>query len=723
MIKQLLREKVLAFLAKHRNEGFKSRQLRRRMSIKTDEDFEILREVLHTLLDEGKLFWTKREGYRFLSQKKGLRGVLTLYKTHGVVALDESKKQIYIDKKYFLTALQGDIVEVGLFATKKKQEETDYDAEGEILRVLQRAQTEFTGTLERSKNFYFVLPDDPAMPRDIFISPTALSGARPGEKVLVELLEWNNEHLNPEGKILKTLGKAGDPFVELASVIHAYKLPLKFPREVEAYVAQISVKISAEEIAHRLDLRNTDIVTIDPFDAKDFDDALSLELVEGGNYKLGVHIADVTAYVKEGTVLDEEAYKRGTSVYLANQVIPMLPEKLSNNLCSLMPQVDRLAYSCFMTISKKGKVQAYEFHRSIINSKRRFTYEEVETILDKKTGEYVELLMSLWDVAKILRKKRMKNGSIDFDSPEAKFHYDEKGKPTEIHIKNRLKSHQLVEECMLLANQTVATHVAKLKTGKEGTPFIYRIHDIPDGEKLKDLAQFVKKFGYSLNISNAASSKELQQLLEQVRDSKEENVINEVALRSMAKAVYSENNIGHYGLAFDYYTHFTSPIRRYPDLLVHRLLDEYTKGMSSQRQNEYRRNLPVMAKWCSLRERVATDAERESVKVMQVEYMLQHLDDEFKGIISGVTQFGLFVELNDLLVEGLLHVRDLNDDYYSYDEKHYSLIGERHGKVFRLGDEIMVKVSKVNPERRQIDFGLAESDIEKSKHGKKRKRR
>lgn len=708
-------------MAKHRNEGFKSRQLRRRMSVKTDEEFQILRDVLHTMLDEGELGWTKKRGYHLLSKKQEMHGILTLYKTHGMVELIDSKEQIYIDKKYYGTALNGDTVDVGIFAVKKKQNDSSEVKEGEVLHVVHRAQTEFIGTLERSKNFYFVLPDDPTMPRDIYVSPDSLNGTRPGEKVLVELTEWKNEHVNPEGKIIQSLGKAGDPFVELASVIHAYKLPTKFPREVEAEAVRLSPNISDKEIARRLDLRGLDIVTIDPVDAKDFDDALSLELREDGSYRLGVHIADVSAYVLEGTVLDEEAYNRGTSVYLANQVIPMLPEKLSNNICSLMPNVDRLAYSCIMNVTKKGMVQSYEFRRSVINSHRRFTYEEVEEILEKKKGEYSELLLNLWSLAKILRQKRMKLGSIDFDSPETKFHYDAQGKPDEILLKKRLQSHQLVEECMLLANQTAAKHISTIKTGKEELPFLYRVHDIPDAVKLKDLAQFVKKFGFSLNISNAASSKELQRLLEQVRGTKEENVINEVALRSMAKAVYSEKNIGHYGLAFEYYAHFTSPIRRYPDLLVHRLLDEYAAGMPPQRMNAWRKNLPVMAKWCSLRERVATEAERESVKVMQVEYMLQHIGGEFEGIISGVMQFGLFIELNGIHVEGLLHVRDLNDDYYSYDDKRYSLVGERRGKVFRLGDAITVQVHSVNPERRQIDFRYVESDIKEPTKKKKSK--
>lgn len=719
------REQILAYLSKNRSEGFKSQQLRRRLGVATERDFQILREVLHTMVDNGELQWTKKRGYHITASTNRIQGVLKIDKRgSGVVTSDRG--EIIIDKHSLGTAFNGDTVEIAVFGSIKSTKNREEKSKGEVVKVLSRPHTKFGGTLQRSKSFYFVLPDDPTVHRDFYVAPEDLNGAESGDKVLVELIEWDDPFKNPEGRIVETLGAAGDPFAELRSVIQTYRLPTSFPKEVEREAEGILEEIPKEELRKRLDLRKETIFTIDPHDAKDFDDALSIEVLEGGSFRIGVHIADVSAYVTEGSILDQEAFARGTSVYLANQVIPMLPEKLSNGICSLVPNKDRLTYSVFMTVTEKGRVRKYDFARSVINSKRRFTYEEVETILDNRKGEYVDELLQIWNVAKILRKKRMKNGSIDFDSPEAKFTYDEKGKPDSIKIKKRLKSHQLVEECMLLANQTVATHISTMEKDGGTLPFVYRIHDLPDKEKIKTLEEFVRKFGYKLNVSQTSSSIELQKLLAEVKGTKEENLISEVALRSMAKAVYSTDNIGHFGLAFEYYSHFTSPIRRYPDLIVHRLLWDYTNGMNEKRKQSLKKELPGACKHCSDREKVAAEAERDSVKVMQVEYMQRHLGEEFDGIISGVIQYGMFIELNDLLVEGMIHVRDLNDDYYTFDEKQYALIGERKGKQFRLGDSIKVKVAKVTPERRQIDFVLTEADIvedKRTKHKKKKNNR
>ena len=718
MNNQELREQIVAYLSKRNKEGFKSRQLRRIFRMEGDREFQELRTVLHSMVEKGILRWTKNRGYHVASSSNRLQGTLKVDKRgNGVVTTDRG--EILINKQSLFTAFNGDVVEVSAFISTKTKKNEPAVSTGEVLSIITRKHTEFGGTLQKSKSFYFVLPDDATVQRDFYIAPENLNGAEPGDKVLVELMEWDDPFKNPEGKIITTLGAAGDPFVELRSVIQAHHLPTSFPKEVEAAAAAIPVEIPKAELDRRLDLRDVAVLTIDPHDAKDFDDALSIERLEGGSYRIGVHIADVSAYVTEGSILDQEAFARGTSVYLANQVIPMLPEKLSNNICSLVPKKDRLTYSVFMHVTEKGRVRKYEFARSVINSKRRFTYEEAETALDTKKGEFAEELNDLWSAAKILRKARMKNGSIDFDSPEAKFKYDDKGKPVDIFIKKRLKSNQLVEECMLLANQTVAKHVETLQKDGEILPFVYRIHDLPDKEKLRALEEFVRKFGYKLNVSQSSSAKDLQQLLLEIQGTKEENLINEVALRSMAKAVYSTDNIGHFGLAFDHYSHFTSPIRRYPDLLVHRLLWDYTNGMSEKRKQTMKKELPAMCKHCSDREKVAAEAERDSVKVMQVEYMRQHIGAEFPGIISGVIQYGVFVELNNMLVEGMLHVRDLNDDYYVFDEKQYSLVGERKGKRLRLGDAVTVKVAKVTPERRQIDFVLA-ADEETKEGGKKR---
>jgi len=721
-MKNILEQHVVDFFNAHPHEPFKSRQVARRLSIRDDEEFQALREVLHAMVERNVLAHSRGKGYSRKTLEHGIEGVLSMSKQgYGYVTVPGSEfGEIYIGPKSLGTALDGDTVEVAPFASHHEKKGAERKSEGEIVRVVSRAHDEFVGTLEQSKNFFFVVVDDRKIPRDIYVPREALNGAQPGDKVVVAFESWDNEQLNPEGKIAEIIGRSGDSSAEVASVIKAFRLPTSFPRDVESYVKNIPETISPEEIKRRRDLRSIICFTIDPEDAKDFDDAVSIEMLDSATFRLGVHIADVSAYVKEGTVLDAEAFNRGTSVYLANQVVPMLPEKLSNDLCSLKPNVDRLAYSCIMDLTEKGKIKNYEIVRSVINSKRRFTYEEVESILDAGKGEHAGALSMLWSLARLLKEKRMKNGSIDFDSPEAKFRYDEHGKPVEVRIKSRLKSNQLVEECMLLANQTVAWHIGKSKKEADVHPFVYRIHDSPDHDKIRELAVFVEKFGHKLNVSASVSSKDLQKLLNEVKGTPEENVINKVSLRAMAKAVYSERNIGHFGLAFDYYTHFTSPIRRYPDLIVHRMLDEYSKGMTHARRKHFIDTLAQVCKWSSDLERVAMEAERASVKVMQAEYMKQHLGDEFEGVISGVTNYGMYVEINDLLVEGMIHVRNIGDDYYEHDEKHYSLVGRRTGRTFRLGDSIAVKVIKVNVENREIDFACIEPELPSA--GKKRRR-
>jgi ribonuclease R len=483
---------------------------------------------------------------------------------------------------------------------------------------------------------------------------------------------------------------------------------MSFPPAVEREAASFPETIPAQEVAARLDLRNIACVTIDPEDAKDFDDAVSYERLPNGMIRLGVHIADVSYYVKEGSALDAEAFQRGTSVYLVNEVIPMLPERLSNDLCSLRPHTDRLTYSVLMDMTDDGVVETYTIARSIIRSSRRFTYEEVQEILERGKGEFADMLRPLHKLTQVLTRKRKKAGSIDFDTGEAKFRFDEDGLPSAIIKKVRLDAHRLIEECMLLANKVVAQHIGMVRRNEHARPFIYRVHDVPDPSRLEDLGNFVKHLGYSLDVKHGVSSLQLQRLLDKVKGTEVENVVNEVALRSMAKAVYSEKNIGHFGLAFKYYTHFTSPIRRYPDLVVHRLLHEYEKGLSAARRAELARRLPIICRQSSERERLAAEAERESVKVMQVEFMKRHVGDEFEGVIAGVTNFGLFVEINDLLVEGLVRMRDLTDDYYLFDEQRYQLKGRSRGKVYRLGDTVRVQVVSVNPERREIDFRIVD---------------
>jgi ribonuclease R len=578
--------------------------------------------------------------------------------------------------------------------------------EGEIVEIIKRSDRPIVGVFEKSKNFFFVSPDDRRFGRDIYIPKGRTKGARPGQKVVARVDFWESKALNPEGSIVEVLGNSGDVGAEMTAVAREFQLPLVFPAAVLEEAGAIPEEIPREEIKRRLDLRSLFCVTIDPEDAKDFDDAVSLETLDGGDLRLGVHIADVSHYVREGTVLDEEAFARGTSVYLADEVIPMLPENLSNNLCSLRPNVDRLAYTAFMTMTPKGVLKDHEIVKTVIHSKRRFTYEEVQEIIVRGTGDFAREIKAMHELSQTLLKKRMKEGSIDFDASETKFKFGPDGKPTKIIKKERLDAHRLVEEFMLMANQVVARHIALAKKEDHERPFVYRIHDAPPPGKLGDLKAFVEHLGYNLNTTGGLTSRALQKLLTDVHGKDEENVINEVAIRSMAKAVYSDENIGHFGLGFQHYTHFTSPIRRYPDLIVHRLLHEYASGMSLKRRAHHAGALPDICKHSSDREKVATDAERASVKVMQVEYMKRHVGEEFHAIISGVTNFGMFVEITDLLVEGLIRVRDMDDDYYIFDEKRYALTGRKTKKRYRLGDKVTIKVVRVDPEEREIDFTL-----------------
>jgi len=629
----------------------------------------------------------------------------------GFVTAEGFDGDIMIAPRFMHAALHGDRVAVVVFARpaqRRRPQDGSAALEGEIVEIVERTLTRVIGTVQEGRSFSFVVPDDARIGRDIYISKDDAKKAVQGDKVVVEMLPWTDEHRNPEGVILEVLGRAGDARVEVTSVARAFGLPEQFPEPAAREAEQLPGTIGERDVTGRVDCRSLVCFTIDPEDAKDFDDALTCEPLKNGNVRLGVHIADVSHYVREGTALDAEAYSRGTSVYLVNEVIPMLPERLSNDLCSLRPNVDRLTYSVFMDLNENGGVDDYQIGKSIIRSTRRFTYEEVQTIIRQGGGEHADHVLRLHKLARVLLKRRMKHGSIDFDTGEVKFKFDATGLPSAIVKKERLDAHRLVEECMLLANKTVAEHIGRVRKGQELRPFLYRVHDVPDPGKLRDLALFVKQFGFSLDAKQGVPSKELQKLLERIRGSEVENLINEVALRAMAKAVYSEKNLGHYGLAFPFYTHFTSPIRRYPDLVVHRLLEAYERGTDGQMLADLRKRLPDISRQTSARERLAMEAERASVKVMQVEYMKRHIGDEFEGVIGGVTSFGIFVEINDLMVEGLVRVRDMEDDYYLFNEKQYQLQGRSRGKVYRLGDHVRVRVVGVDPQNRDIDFAIVD---------------
>ncbi len=709
-----LKKSVLGFFSGHPRTRTTVKDLARRMKISGKEQFRTLRTLMEELERAGLIVADERGRFSYARKRKqeGSRrprnttGRLSITRRGlGFVKAEGWDRDIRIAPRFLRTAFSGDLVEVALFAERRSHRQ-DEGPEGEVVRVLERTVTRLTGRLEMRKDFAIVIPDDERIPRDIYLAPGTAHKARPGDKVVVELEPWEDEHLNPEGVIVEVLGPAGDARVEVLSVARSFGLPPAFPASVERAAAELPGTIPPDEIQRRLDLRSSVCVTIDPEDAKDFDDALSCEELDNGRYRLGVHIADVSYYVREGAELDREAYLRGTSVYLVNEVVPMLPERLSNDLCSLRPATDRLTYSALIDVTKDGKVEEYRFARSVIHSKRRFSYEEVQGILEKKEGEHAELLLRLNDLAKQLSKRRRKTGSLDFDTAEAKFRFDAQGLPIQIIKKVRLDAHRLVEECMLLANKIVAQHVARMKTDGHAVPFLYRVHDLPNPERLKELGLFVKQFGYSLDVKNGVSSRELQKLLDEVKGSDVEDVIHDVALRSMAKAVYAGKNIGHYGLGFRHYTHFTSPIRRYPDLVVHRLLDEYAAVPTTDRLAHFSGIMPDVARQSSDRERVAVEAERASVKVMQMEYMKRHIGDEFEGVITGVTNFGLFVELHELLVQGLVHVRDLDDDYYLFDEKQYTLRGRSRGRQYRLGDHVRVRTLSVKAETRELNLTL-----------------
>jgi ribonuclease R len=697
------------------------RDLSRRLKLRHAGDVRKLERLVNELTAQGVLSSDNRGKIAYVSarqagrqqgsQHRRLVGRLRVTRRgFGMVRIEGSDQELSIAPKFMKTALHGDIVAVVPFArsVKRRRVGEDERIDAEIVEIVRRTNTTVVGTVGRTMHFSVVVPDDQRFTRDIYVSGVDLKGAEAGDKVVVQLLPWEDEHLNPEGRIIEVLGPSGDARVEVTGIARSFGLPPVFPEEVNLEAQQLPSELNAQNTHGRMDFRNTVCFTIDPDDAKDFDDAISYQELPGGTVRLGVHIADVSHYVREQTALDAEALRRGTSVYLVNEVIPMLPERLSNDLCSLRPDVDRLTFSVLMDVTPKGEVEHYQITEGIIRSARRFTYEEVHQIIQDRRGDHADRILPLFAMTQLLLKSRRRRGSIDFDTPEAKFRFDMQGFPSHIVPKHRLDSHRLVEECMLLANNTVARHVERLKDDGRRTPFVYRVHDVPDPGRLRDLSHFIKQFGLSLDLSHGHSARALQRLLDKVDGSELDFLINEVVLRSMAKAVYSEKNIGHYGLGYSWYTHFTSPIRRYPDLIVHRILKEYVRGMSAQRRSALAERLPEVCRLASERERIAQEAERTSVRVMQAEFMKRHVGDEFDGVIGGVTDFGVFVEISELLVEGLVRVRDMLDDYYLFDEKHYSLKGRSRGRVYRLGDKVRVRVVAVRPEEREIELALVE---------------
>lgn len=616
---------------------------------------------------------------------------------------DDGGTPIFVAERNAMHAMDGDRVKVQILAKRKGRE-----PEAEVLEILQRSKTTFVGVLEVFNNHAYLVVDSKILANDIYISKSRLNGGKSGQKAIVRILQWPERAKNPSGEVIDVLGDVGDNQTEMHAILAEFGLPYKYPKNVEIAAQKIPAKITQDEIDKREDFRQTTTFTIDPKDAKDFDDALSVKKLDNGLWEIGVHIADVTHYVKPGGVIDKEAYERATSVYLVDRTIPMLPEVLSNNLCSLRPNEEKLCFSVIFEMNDRAEVKNYRIRRTVINSDRRFTYEEAQEIIETGQGDLKEEILALDRLAKIIRKKRFDSGAINFDRVEVKFDIDEKGNPLKVFFKESKDANKLIEEFMLLANKTVAESIGKVPKGKKAKTFVYRIHDLPNPEKMENFSELIRKFGYRLKTSGSSVdiSKSINSLLEKVQGTKEEGLIETVAIRAMAKAVYSTVNVGHYGLAFPYYSHFTSPIRRYPDMMVHRLLERYLSAGRSVPEAK----LEEECKHCSDMEALAANAERASIKYKQVEFMSDKVGMIFDGVISGVTEWGLYVEINENMCEGMVPIRELRDDYYQYDDKTYSLIGKRNDQRYSLGDPIKIKVVKANMEKKQLDFTIVEPD-------------
>jgi len=702
-----LAERLLSFMKEEAYKPLTVEELEEAFQLEDADEFKKLIITLNKMEEKGLIVRTRANRYGVPEKMNLIRGTLVGHaRGFAFVEPDEPGfDDVFIPPGELNHAMHGDKVLVRLSPKTSGARQ-----EGTVIRILERGITEIVGTYTESKNFGFVIPDDKKIVNDIFIPKNASNGAVEGHKVIVRLTSYPEGRMSAEGEVVQILGHKNDPGVDILSIIHKHQLPLSFPDDVLKQANETPDEIKSEEIKNRRDLRNELIITIDGEDAKDLDDAVTVTKLNNGCYKLGVHIADVSYYVKEGTPIDREAFARGTSVYLVDRVIPMIPHRLSNGICSLNPKVDRLTLSCEMIVDEYGNVVQHDIFQSIIRSAERMTYSNVNKILIEKDEqlrekyqEIVPMLEDMAELASILRKKRMLRGAIDFDFKEAKVLVDEKGKPYDVIIRERSVAERLIEEFMLLANETVAEHFHWLNV-----PFIYRIHEKPNEEKLRRFLEFITNFGYVVKgTGNNIHPRALQQILDEVRGKPEEMVISTVMLRSMKQAKYHPESVGHFGLSTEFYTHFTSPIRRYPDLIVHRLIRKYLlEGKIDEKtQMKWASILPEIAEHSSNMERRAVDAERETDDLKKAEFMLDKIGEEFDGIISSVTNFGMFVELPNT-VEGLVHVSYMTDDYYHYDERHYAMIGERTGNVYRIGDEITVRVVNVDKEERSIDFEI-----------------
>jgi ribonuclease R len=700
-----LKDNILAIFNADPTLPLNYKQIAKQLALDDSESKELVHKAIEALYREECIEEIHKGKYKLSSRQAYVTGKVDLARNgYGFIVSDEYPEDIFISMRNLNHALHGDTVKVYLFAKSKKTR-----PEGEVVEILKRAKETIVGIIEMSKNFAFLIPDGKQIPFDIFIPTRSLNKAKNGQKAVVRITEWSSGNKNPIGEVLEVLGFPGEHETEMHAILAEFELPVKFSAEVEGAANAISDKIPEEEYKNRRDFRGITTFTIDPADAKDFDDALSLRKLDNGNWEVGVHIADVTYYIKPGSLLEEEASGRATSVYLVDRVVPMLPERISNFICSLRPKEEKLCYSAVFELNEQAELISQWFGRTIISSDRRFAYEEAQKVIDTGEGDLKDEILVLHRLAQTLRTERYKKGSISFERDEVKFDIDEKGKPLRVYYKVTGESNQLIEEFMLLANKKVAEFCTGIvstnsppRIGK-GKTMVYRIHAQPNIEKLNTFAAFITKFGYKISTVSAKKiSESLNSLLEMVKGKTEQNLIETLALRSMAKAEYSTVNIGHYGLSFKHYSHFTSPIRRYPDMMAHRLLTYYLQGGQMPNQEV----LETLCKQSSDMEKRAVEAERASIKYKQVEFMSDKLGQVFEGVISGVTEFGFFVELIETKCEGLVPMRDLVDDFYEFDDDNYCIIGRRRKKKFQLGDVVKVEVARANLLKKQLDFRL-----------------